>query len=45
MVPTPGDVADNSEVPAKSKDFVGRGGAIERADFGGYAAEGAERSL
>ncbi len=31
--------------PAKSKDFVGRGTATERADFGGVAAEGAERSL
>ena len=28
--------------PAKSKDFVGRGGATERADFGGSAAEGAK---
>ena len=31
--------------PAKSQDFVGRGAATERADFGGIAAEGAERSL
>ena len=29
-------------VPAKSQDFVGRGGATERADFGGSAAEGAK---
>ena len=28
--------------PAKSDDFVGRGGATERADFGGDAAEGAQ---
>ena len=28
--------------PAKSDDFVGRGGATERADFGGNAAEGAQ---
>lgn len=32
-------------VPGKSQDFLGRGGATERADFGGIAAEGAERSL
>ena len=31
--------------PAKSQDFEGRGGARERADFGGRAAEGAERTL
>ena len=31
--------------PTKSQDFVGRGGARERADFGGRAAEGAERTL
>ncbi len=31
--------------PAKSQGFVGRGAATERADFGGMAAEGAERSL
>ena len=31
--------------PAKSKDFVGRGAATERADFGGTAAEVAKRSL
>ncbi len=31
--------------PAKSKDFVGRGGVTERADFSGTAAEGAKRSL
>ena len=28
--------------PTKSDDFVGRGGATERADFGGNAAEGAQ---
>ena len=28
--------------PTKSDDFVGRGGATERADFGGSAAEGAK---
>ena len=28
--------------PAKSNDFVGRGGTTERADFGGDAAEGAQ---
>ena len=28
--------------PAKSDDFVGRGGTTERADFGGDAAEGAQ---
>ena len=28
--------------PAKSDDFVGRGGATERTDFGGDAAEGAQ---
>lgn len=32
-------------VPTKSVDFVGEGGATERADFGGHAAEGTERSL
>ena len=31
--------------PAKSDDFVGRGGATERADFGRKTPEGAERSL
>ena len=31
--------------PTKSQDFEGRGGAKERADFGGRAAEGAERTL
>ena len=31
--------------PAKSDDFVGRGGATERADFGRKTSEGAERSL
>ena len=28
--------------PAKSDGFVGKGGATERADFGGDAAEGAQ---
>ena len=37
--------ADNTGPPAKSNDFVGRGGATKQADFGGHAAEGAERSL
>lgn len=32
-------------VPAKSNDFVGRGATTEWADFGGTAAEEAERSL
>ena len=32
-------------VPAKSDDFVGRGGATKRADFGRKTPEGAERSL
>ena len=31
--------------PEKSADFTGKGAATERADFGGKAAEGAERSL
>ena len=31
--------------PAKSNDFMGRGGATERADFRREAPEGAERSL
>ena len=35
----------NHGAPAKSQDFVGRGAATERADFGGTAAEVAERSL
>ena len=37
--------AEQDGVPAKPEGFVGRGGATERADFGGAAAEGAERSL
>lgn len=37
--------AERDGVPAKPEGFVGRGGATERADFGGTAAEGAERSL
>jgi hypothetical protein len=32
-------------VPTKSQDFVGEGGATERADFGREATEEAERSL
>ena len=43
------EVSQRSEeqdgAPAKPEGFVGRGGATERADFGGTAAEGAERSL
>ena len=38
---TSGQSVQNMGYPAKSKDFVGRGGATERADFGGSAAEGA----
>ena len=30
--------------PIKSNDFVGRGGATERADFGTFCPEEAERS-
>ena len=48
----PGPPADNAGpatsengVPAKSADFVGRGGATERGDFGTLCPEGAERSL
>ena len=37
--------AEQDGVPAKPEGFVGRGGATERADFGGAAAKGAERSL
>ena len=39
---TSGQSVQNMGYPAKSKDFVGRGGATERADFGGSAAEGAK---
>lgn len=39
---TSGQSVQNMGCPAKSKDFVGRGGATERADFGGSAAEGAK---
>ena len=38
-------LTSGKRVPAKSADFVGGGTATERADFGGTAAEGAERSL
>ena len=38
-------LTSEKRVPAKSADFVGGGAATERADFGGMAAEGAERSL
>ena len=38
-------LTSGKRVPAKSADFVGGGAATERADFGGMAAEGAERSL
>ena len=38
-------LTSEKRVPAKSADFMGGGGATERADFGGTAAEGAERSL
>ena len=31
-----------NRAPTKSNDFAGRGGATERADFGGNAAEGAK---
>ena len=48
----PGPPADNAGpatsengAPAKSVDFVGRGGATERGDFGTLCPEGAERSL
>lgn len=36
---------ENKGYPAKSADFVGRGGATERADFGTNCPEVAERSL
>ena len=39
---TSGQSVQNMGCPAKSKDFVGRGGATERADFGGSAAEEAK---
>lgn len=39
------NLTSEKRVPAKSADFVGGGAATERADFGGTAAEGAERSL
>ena len=39
---TSGQSVQKMGCPAKSKDFVGRGGATERADFGGSAAEGAK---
>ena len=35
----------DNRAPLKSADFMGRGGATERADFGGVAPEEAERSL
>ena len=37
-----GQKVPNNGDPAKSNDFVGRGGATERADFGGNAAIGAK---
>ena len=40
-----GPATSENGAPAKSVDFVGRGGATERADFGHEMAEGAERSL
>ena len=39
---TLGQNVPNLGHPAKSADFEGGGGATERADFGGSAAEGAE---
>ena len=39
---TSGQSVQNMGHPAKSQDFVGRGGATERADFGGHAAKGAQ---
>ena len=39
------NLTSEKRVPAKSADFVGGGAATQRADFGGPAAEGAERSL
>ena len=39
---TSGQSVQNMGHPAKSQDFVGRGGATERADFGGEAAKGAQ---
>lgn len=35
----------DKRAPAKSKDFVGKGGATERGDFGTSWPEGTERSL
>ena len=40
-----GGTLGNLGVPAKSQDFVGRGDATERADFGTSCPEVAERSL
>lgn len=37
--------SEDTGAPAKSADFVGRGGATERADFGTNCPEVAERSL
>ena len=39
------DLTSGIGAPAKSTDFVGRGGATECADFGRKTPEGAERSL
>ena len=36
---------EHKGVPAKSNDFVGRGDATKRADFGSNTAEGAKRNL
>lgn len=40
-----GPATSENGAPAKSVDFVGRGGATERGDFGTLCPEGAERSL
>ncbi len=36
---------EHKGVPAKSNDFVGRGDATKRVDFGSNTAEGAKRNL
>lgn len=41
----PGEDTSGKGAPTKSADFVGRGGATERADFWPEWPEGAERSL
>lgn len=44
-IDAPSRKVKNRGAPEKSPDFLGRGDATERADFGRKASEGAERSL